>query len=181
MTNQFHPPNPNSVSQLRERIREEGQALDGQLQAIARNVEEFRRRLSGWAEAWDAQLSALQDGRNAEPGLSSGRDRKPQPVATQPGPPVEASEDEQKLQQEARRYARLLVAEIELYHPEEVAQGRVNKDLYARLRPHIELSRQAYESRFSRQMSEYYHEELVRTLAHNDSTLLGSEYPAPTE
>jgi hypothetical protein len=90
------------------------------------------------------------------------------------------SDTEKKVHEDAKRFARLLVSEIELYNKMKVADGRKNKDLYARLKSDIDRSRQTFEKRFAKTLGEqfnYFHEELVRTLAANDSTLLGPEYP----
>ena len=91
-------------------------------------------------------------------------------------------EEEQKVHRAARRFSKLLVSEIELYNKEKVAEGRKNKDLYQRLKKDIDRSRQTYEERFGKtgtQQVDYFHEELVRALARNDPSLLGSDYPGP--
>jgi hypothetical protein len=93
------------------------------------------------------------------------------------------SEAEQKVHEDAKRFAKLLVSEIELYNKMKVADGRKNKDLYLRLKSDIDRSRQTFEKRFAKTLGQgfnYFHDELVRTLAANDSTLLGPEYPGPS-
>jgi DNA replication initiation complex subunit (GINS family) len=93
------------------------------------------------------------------------------------------SEAEQKLHKDARRFARLLVFEIELYNKARVAEGRQNKDLYKRMKVDIDRSRQMFEQRFGKSVGkqfDYFHDELVRTLAENDPSLLGSDYPGPS-
>lgn len=95
----------------------------------------------------------------------------------------QVSEADQKVHRDAKRFARLLVSEIELYNKAKVADGRKNKDLYARMRTDIERSRQTYEKRFGKTVAKeqsYFHEELVRTLAANDASNLGSDYPGPS-
>jgi hypothetical protein len=95
----------------------------------------------------------------------------------------ELSEAEQKVHRDARRFARLLVSEIELYNKAKVADGRRNKDLYTRLKTDIERSRVTYEKRFGRTLGkdfDYFHEELVKTLASNDPAVLGPDYPGPS-
>jgi len=92
------------------------------------------------------------------------------------------SEEEQKYYKDAKRFAKLLVSEIDLYNKTKVADGRKNKDLYKRLKSDIDRSRMTFQKRFSKPMSphvDYFHEELVRTLAINDSALLGPDYPGP--
>jgi len=78
----------------------------------------------------------------------------------------------------ARRYAKLLVSEIKLYHSAEVAAGRRERDLGTRLGGEIARARMLYEQRVPAQVraaADYFHEELVRTLAEGDAGLLKSE------
>ena len=80
--------------------------------------------------------------------------------------------------QAARRYARLLISEIKLYHEADVAAGRRDRDLAARLGGEIAHARVLFEHRVPaavRQTGEYFHAELVRTLANGDPALLGTE------
>ena len=79
----------------------------------------------------------------------------------------------------ARRFARLLVEEIKLYNQTKVAEGRARGDLYSRLRDDIEKSRAAYQIRYAGVIrdADYFSEELVRSLASNDRSLLGSSFP----
>jgi hypothetical protein len=75
----------------------------------------------------------------------------------------------------ARRYARLLVSEIKLYHEPAVVDGRRDRDLATRLGGEIARARVLYEERVPievRQRADYFHDELVRTLANGDATLL---------
>jgi hypothetical protein len=95
----------------------------------------------------------------------------------------EMSETDQKIHKDAKRFAKLLVSEIELYNKSKVADGRKNKDLYKRLKGDIDRSRQTYEKRFSKTVAkhyDYFHQELVRTLACADPSMLGSDYPGPS-
>jgi len=92
-------------------------------------------------------------------------------------------EAEQKTHRDARRFAKLLVSEIELYNKAKLAEGRTNKDIYNRMKLDIERSRQAFEQRFGKSVGkqfDYFHDELVRTLAEDDPSLLGSDYPGPS-
>ncbi len=77
----------------------------------------------------------------------------------------------------ARRTARLLVAEIRLYHEPAVTEGREHRNLLARLAPEIEKARVAYNERVPagvRGHADFFHQELIRTLAGGDATLLGN-------
>ena len=76
----------------------------------------------------------------------------------------------------ARRYARLLVSEIKLYHEAAVVAGQRGRDLATRLGDEIARARVLYEQRVAahhRQGADYFHAELVRTLANGDASLLG--------
>jgi hypothetical protein len=76
----------------------------------------------------------------------------------------------------ARRYARLLVSEIKLYHAAAVVAGRGERDLSERLGAEIARARGLYEQRIppeNRGHVDHFHDELVRTLADGDATLLG--------
>ena len=92
------------------------------------------------------------------------------------------SETEQKVHKDAKRFAKLLVSEIELYNKAKVAEGRRNWDLYKRLKSDIDRSRMTFEKRFGKALSkqvDYFHDELVKILAANDSEVLGPGYPGP--
>lgn len=91
-------------------------------------------------------------------------------------PPPVLTEEEQKLHDDAKRFARLLVSEIKLYNEAQVAAGREHRDLYERLREDIERSRRMYQDRVPGHIhssTNYFYEELVRTLANGDPQLLG--------
>ena len=115
-----------------------------------------------------------------------------QPVAAQPrrryGADVElpievASDEERRLHSDARRFARLLVSEVKLYNEQKVAEGRNRMDLYQRLREDIDRSRQMYDKRVKPEVAErydYFHHELVNTLAEGDVAKLGGDYPGAT-
>ena len=76
----------------------------------------------------------------------------------------------------AKRYARLLVSEIRMFHESAVEAGRRERDLLARLGREIERARRLYEARVPaavRDGHDYFEQELVRTLADGDRTVLG--------
>ena len=71
----------------------------------------------------------------------------------------------------ARRYARLLISEIKLYHESAVVEGRRDRDLATRLGGEIARARVMYEQRVPpdvRGRTDYFQDELVRTLANGD-------------
>ena len=98
--------------------------------------------------------------------------------------PVEvASDEERRLHNDARRFARLLISEIKLYNEQKVAEGRSEHDLYDRLREYIDRSREMYDKRVKAEVAsryDYFHGELVNTLAEGDASKLGSNYPGAT-
>ena len=76
----------------------------------------------------------------------------------------------------ARRYARLLISEIKLYHEPEVIAGCRDRDVAVRLGGAIARARVLYERRVPvevRSATDHFHAELVRTLANGDPSLLG--------
>lgn len=88
--------------------------------------------------------------------------------------------DEQELHKKARRFAKLLVDEIKLYNQSKVAEGKQNRDLYKVLREDIEKSRATYDKRYGSTpaaSARYFDSEVVRILADNDRSLLGSDFP----
>jgi len=157
------------------------------------------------------QPSAWLDGApaaEAEPSVSAAQEPQPEPPTPEPSAepepssppaysaPVEAAwappaaaaprtgplDEEEKLHNDARRFARLLVSEIKLYNEQKVVDGRRNNDLYGRLREDIERSRQMYEKRVTPTVAakvDYFYDELVNTLAEGDVSKLGSDYPGP--
>ena len=97
--------------------------------------------------------------------------------------PVPANDEEQKLHNDARRFARLLVSEIKLYNEQKVLDGRKHSDLYDRLKEDIDRSRQMYDKRVSALVAakyDYFYEELVTTLAEGDAIKLGRDCPGPS-
>ncbi|MGI8495207.1 MAG: hypothetical protein ACR2L1_07830 [Pyrinomonadaceae bacterium] len=94
--------------------------------------------------------------------------------------PIEVSEDERRLHNDARRFARLLVSEIKLYNEQKVKEGRDASDLYNRLCEAIDRSREMYDKRVQPPVAakfDYFHYEMVNTLAEGDAGRLGSDYP----
>lgn len=102
-------------------------------------------------------------------------------VEETPSPEVEEDEllspEEKKEHESAKRFARLLVQEIALYHPEEVERARSEKNILALLKDDIEKSREAYEQRFQKpsiRKRDYFNKALIQYLANGDPSLLGN-------
>jgi hypothetical protein len=91
---------------------------------------------------------------------------------------VPAGEDSD-LHRKAQRFARLLMDEIKLYNQAKVTEGRKNRDLYDRLKEDIEKSRATYQKRYGNTAAasaDYFSQELIRSLAEDDVSLLGSNF-----
>lgn len=92
------------------------------------------------------------------------------------------SREDQELHLRAQRFARVQVAEMRLHKAQAVRNGRARGDLYGALRTEIDAARESFRAQFlesSPTMVDYLHRELVRTLAHEDASLLGKDYPGP--
>ena len=97
--------------------------------------------------------------------------------------PVEVSEEERRLHNDARRFARLLISEIKLYNEQKVQEGRQQSKIYERLREEIDRSRQMYDKRVAPPVAaryDYFHHEIVNTLAEGNQERLGEGYPGAT-
>ena len=116
-------------------------------------------------------------------------------VAVEPETPVEAIEldtpvfdveslptELRDLHRRANRVAKVAMQDIKLLHPEEVRQGRENKDICHRLRSEIDKARKEYDRRFRAIQDhpvDYFHQWMVEILAGGDTEALG-EYPYPS-
>ena len=92
--------------------------------------------------------------------------------------PASGGEDAE-IHRKAQRFARLLMDEIKLYNQAKVAEGRKHKDLYTRLKEDIEKSRGTYQKRYGNTAAgsaDYFNQELIRSLAEDDVSLLGSNF-----
>ena len=92
------------------------------------------------------------------------------------------SPDDQKLHLQAQRVARVKVAEMRLYHPDELRKGVFESNIYGALNSEIDRARADFLQTFlskSPTMVDYLHIEILRSLAHEDDGLLGEEYPGP--
>ena len=97
--------------------------------------------------------------------------------ATGAHPPGATSQIPDGVVDGAKRTARLLVSEIRLFHEPAVNEGRLRGNLMERLAPEIEQARTAYNQRVPagvRSTTDFFDQELVRTLAGGDAALLGN-------
>jgi hypothetical protein len=89
------------------------------------------------------------------------------------------SAEDADVHRKAQRFARLLMDEIKLYNQAKVAEGRKNKDLYDRLKEDIDKSRSTYHKRYGNTAAanaDYLTNELIRSLAEDDVSLLGPNF-----
>ena len=171
----------------------------------AREYEEAVTARDDKSQASESTIHAEPSAPEAQPPVSFAEEEtatyhpEPSPTSAQTAPaasaprrrygmdvelPVEvSSEEERRLHNDARRFARLLISEIKLYNEQKVAEGRSKSDLYDRLREYIDRSREMYDKRVKAEVAsryDYFHGELVNTLAEGDASKLGSNYPGAT-
>jgi hypothetical protein len=123
----------------------------------------------GWTAALEAIARHAARSLEAVTAFRTAALLAPRPVGVAAS--VAVSQDDEA----ARRYARLLVSEIKLYHGTAVAEGCRERDLASRLEGEISRARAMYEERIPlhvRHRADHFHAELVRTLANGDATLL---------
>lgn len=92
---------------------------------------------------------------------------------------AQLSPEDADVHRKAQRFARLLMDEIKLYNQAKVAEGRKHKDLYDRLKEDIEKSRSTYQKRYGNTVAanaDYINNELIRSLAEDDVSLLGPNF-----
>ena len=92
------------------------------------------------------------------------------------------SRADQELHLRAQRFARVQVAEMRLYKSDAVKEGRAERDLYSVLKADIDSARELFQRDYltaTPTMVDYFHLELVRTLANEEAELLGKDYPGP--
>src|SRR5262245_26845011 len=89
------------------------------------------------------------------------------------------SPEEQELHHRANRVAKVSMQDIKMLRPEQVQQGRENRDICIRLKDDIEKAHREYDRHFKPIMDhpvDYFYRWMVEILAEGDATALG-EYP----
>ncbi len=176
-----------AIDDAARQLRLEIESLEERLRVVEKSVQDLRAQFERALALARQSQPSLNEAKPVErispdlPGPLPERVPVPAPAAMLASAPSSSLPGEAvSTKEEAKRYARLLVSEIELYNPVEVAEGLEKKDLYTRLKVHIDRSRRAYEQRFGKATTgrlDYFHEEMVRVLAQGDAALLGPEYP----
>jgi hypothetical protein len=135
------------------------------------------------ALALEAQIPAVTPEPSPKPELITIQGMAaPPPEKKVPGAWSDLAPADQELHLRAQRFARVQVAGMRLFSPDLVKQGRDSKDLYSVLQKDIDSGRDMYRKTFvdaTPTMVDYFHVELLRTLANEDAGLLGGEYPGP--
>jgi len=106
--------------------------------------------------------------------------------AALPPPPDTSSlpKEEKDAHKKAHRFARVSVQDLLSYHKGKIEEGWKNKNVYMAIKEDIEKTRQSYQKRFGQTAArsfDYLHYELVLKLAGNDLSVLGDQYPGPSE
>lgn len=107
---------------------------------------------------------------------------QPANTAAQPRDWDELTPAERHLHLRAQRFARVKVAEIRLHRHDAVKAGRARSDIYSALQEAIDAGREEFRQNFmtaTSTMPDYFHLELVRTLANDNPAWLGEKYPGP--
>jgi hypothetical protein len=147
------------------------------------------------SEAAGLKIEALKAESSAAAAMDTVLKPLPSPELVQIAPPsvpettgvaapawADLSPEDQKLHLQAQRVARVKVAEIRLYHPDELRKGVFESNIYGALGSLIDQARADFLQTFlskSPTMVDYLHLEILRSLAHEDDRLLGEEYPGP--
>ena len=158
----------------------EGAEVEEVLEEVVEEVEASEDVLVEEVPAEEEEVSLVE--REAEEAPAEPVEA-PGPAGAGPPDLSQLNEEEQKVNQDAQRFAKLLISEIELYSKVKVSEGRKNKDLYGSLKTDLQRSRQTYEKRFAKTQAsrhDYLHDEIVRILANDDASILGPDYPGPS-
>jgi hypothetical protein len=86
--------------------------------------------------------------------------------------------DPNALQADARRIARLLVAEIKLYNEAKIERGKRANDIYSQLETEINDARKMYDRRMRNNLTDkdYFDEQIIELLADGDASKMGARY-----
>ncbi len=108
----------------------------------------------------------------------------PAPAAPRaPGPDFDSiPAADHDIHKKAYRSAKLLVDDLINYNKEKLEKARAAGDIYNALREDFDKSRTYYEKKWMGTPAgkvDYFHQEVVRRLANNNPSLLGTDYPGP--
>lgn len=163
------------VVSLRKQAQKEG-AADGEKSEAApvQQVSSFSDPFAAHAPIHTASPAPpAESPATAEEGAAT------EPETVSADPVAQMAAEDAEVHRKAQRFARLLVDEIKLYNQAKVADGRKHKDLYDRLKEDIEKSRATYQKRYGNTAAasaDYFSQEVVRSLAEDDSSLMGANF-----
>ena len=128
----------------------------------------------------EAENEAMADAHQDEASAPEAASTAEEPAADEPADEAEMApapvSEEEELHEQARRFARLLISEILLYNPDQVQEGKEQRDLADRLKEDLERSEKMYRRRVAPHVAaqtNYFQEEVLRTLADGDPAILG--------
>ncbi len=86
--------------------------------------------------------------------------------------------DPNALQADAKRFARLLVAEIKLYNESKIERGKRANDIYSQLETEINQARRKYNGRVNSNLTDkdYFDEQIIELLADGGAGKMGVRY-----
>jgi hypothetical protein len=94
------------------------------------------------------------------------------------------TDEQQALHLRAQRFAKVRTAQMRISESDDLRKGTQQADIYSALRRSIDAARHDYERSFMSQsptMVDYLHLEIIRSLARENSQLMGQDYPGPIE
>lgn len=165
--------------------------LDERFAELRRLVDEEVARarsgvIAGLAQALDRMRAASNEAEWNHAVLESGRSFANEPAALELLAAMAAltapSQAPRAADVSAQRFAKVKIAEMQLYQAAAVKNGRQARDLYGSLRPQIDAARDSFREKFltpPNGTADYLHVEIVRVLANEDAALLGPAYPGP--
>lgn len=159
----------------RKQLQKEGREQDADTphEAPVQTVSSYSDPFAGHSPAFTAAAAPVAVAAGAAAGVGSGSH-----AAGSVSAPAMSPEDTET-HHKAQRFARLLVDEIKLYNQAKVTEGRKNRDIYDRLKEDIEKSRSMYLKRYGATVAasaDYFSSEVVRSLAEDDSSLMGANF-----
>jgi hypothetical protein len=140
---------------------------------------------SGWEESAASAVEAVPVEETIVAVTESSAEVTAEAVAKEETPTFDLASlpgEQQDLHRRANRVAKVAMQDIKLLRPQDVRQGRENKDICHRLRNDLDKARKEYDRRFRAILDhpvDYFHHWMVEILAEGDHEALG-EYPYPS-
>ena len=161
------------VSLRKQTQHKEATGEDSQPAAVAHSSQAYSDPFAGHAPSHTASHAAVEE---APIAVAAAASASGSAVNVDIGG---LSPEDADTHRKAQRFARLLIDEIKLYNQVKVTEGRKHKDIYDRLKQDIEKSRSMYAKRYGNTAAasiDHFSAELVRSLAEDDSSLMGANF-----